>query len=146
MSGGREERRRSLRARRALDLCLYAGSATGVLLTVFVVVGFAAGGGWVAVKRLLFLAGFGLFGIAAFQLRPPPAHKRDRGAADDGAAGASGGREATPFERAVDRFRPRGGDALAPEDRVRPTLKLLAASLLTLGISFVMEVGFGVGP
>ncbi|MFC6993023.1 hypothetical protein ACFQH3_15625 [Haladaptatus sp. GCM10025707] len=88
----------SLRRQQTLDALVYIFAVTFVLFAVSYVLGFVLGSGWPGVKNMLFVLGFLAFGVAAFQLRPTAPWKDQNPS-----------RDATPFERLLDRITPLGG-------------------------------------
>lgn len=128
----------TFRARQALDALVYGFTVVAVLVVISALVSFPTGSGWVGVKTGLFVIGFLLFGLSSIQLWPTPPWKRD----DE--EGTTGEREETRFQAFVQRIPPLGRYGLAPDERLSPAAKLFVASVLTLLVSFVMEVGFGV--
>lgn len=125
----------SIRARQALDALVYASVLTMIVVVGAVAVSFVLGGSWVGVKFILFLVGIGLFGIGTFELRPtPPWRDEKRLPSPDRAV----------LQPAIERFPPLDRYGLRSGKQVPVGVKLLLASALILGVSFVLETAFGV--
>lgn len=142
----------SRRARQVLDALAYALAVAAVVFVVGAVVGFAAGGGLVTAKFVMFVVGLLLFGYGTFQLRPSPPWGTE--STEDGELKVTrnrpngtvvGSRDETRFQAAVQRLPPVSRYPLAPDDRLSDGAKLFLASLAVLAWSFVMETVFGVG-
>ena len=125
-------------ARQVLDALMYAVVWVITLVSVAAMVSFPLGGGWLGVKYILFFIGFLVFGISAIQLRPKPPWKHDDASSD------SGEREETRFQTFVQRFPPLGRYGLDPDDRLPAPAKLFVASIFSLVLSYILEVGFDI--
>lgn len=122
-----------------LDLLWYAVAVTVAATAVGFLVALTTGGGLVPVKYALFFIGFGLFGYASIVLWRSPSLDPDDGAGIDDPL-----RDRTPFESFLARVAPAVDEAVAPEERLSPPVKLFVASLLVLGFSLGMETLIGV--
>ena len=128
--------RLSHRLRVWVDAVGYALVLAVVVTTTAIVLGIATGGEFVRGKTLTFLGGWLLVGYATVRLWP----KRR----DPERESLSGTRR-TRFQRVVRAVPPvRWIRVPPPTDRVRPAGKTFLAGVLTLLVSLVMEVGFGV--
>lgn len=126
--------RRSVRV--WVDAVGYALVLTAVVTMAAVALGIATGGGFVRGKFLTFLGGWLLVGYATVRLWP------SRG--DEPGESLSGTRR-TRFQRIVRTVPPiRWVRPPSPTDRLRIAARLFIAGIMTLLVSVVMEVGFGV--
>ncbi|MFB6206644.1 MAG: hypothetical protein ABEJ05_08990 [Haloglomus sp.] len=120
---------------RVVDFLLWVGAASTAVVFVCGVPALALGGP-PAVKQVLFVVGFLLFGLASLGIQPSRPHR------DEQLVTAETDSEADLEARLQD---------LAPveerlpyDDRVGRDTKLFVTSLVVLAVSLVMEVGFGV--
>lgn len=123
----------------ALDLLLSAVFVAGIVIGVVLAGTVAVGGDFVTVKQLLFVIGLFVVGVSVVQLRSSIT-------IDD----ETQGRERRTTHR-TSRLRS-VFEKLLPEpwivsqsDRFSPSAKRVVAGLWILLVSFVMEVGFGIG-
>ena len=141
------------RVRTAVLVCLDVGSYAAVVAAVTAwlafVVGIATGGGFVRMKALLFVAGFGIMAYATARLWPTSPEELDRG----GIRGVSvpSGRSVpsprgrTRFESISRKLPPvRWVELPPPKHRLTPAGKLFWSSLGVLLVSFLMETVLGV--
>ncbi|MFC4359835.1 hypothetical protein ACFO0N_17965 [Halobium salinum] len=130
----------------AADALAYVVVLTGALFLVGSAFSLALGQGFVGTKYLLFFVGFGMFGYAAFLLRPKPPWKGD----NDGERAVSGAGETTeteaqdkPTHRLANRLLP-ANMRLPPDQRLSAGAKMLLAAIAVLATSYVMEAVFNV--
>lgn len=142
---------RSIWGRKALDAIIYAVAVTAIVVVVSIAISFALSGGWTGVKLILFIVGFGLFGIATFKLYPTAAWREsDR----NGSGSESGNKNSelvqtdrdneSRLQQAIHRVPPLDQYRLHPDERLSIGVKLFLASVLILLVSFLMESVFGV--
>lgn len=138
--GGEVGSRVRVGPRSVADLGLYAVVLTAVLTAVATVASLLFTGRLVAAKWLLFVAGFWLMALGAWKLRPPPAWR-------DGAGrfGLENSRGDGRLQGLVDRLPPLRAAPPVDAERFSDGTKLLTASVLTLAVSVLLELG-GVGP
>jgi hypothetical protein len=103
------------------------------------VVGYVVGGSLVAAKYAVFLVGVALFGIGSLGIQPTPSYKERKRVTleSDRQSG---------FEARLQRIPPLRGEWIPFDQRIGRNVKIFAASLVVLGVSLVMEFGFGVRP
>ena len=138
--------------RTAVRVCVDAGAYAVVVAAAATalafVVGVASGGGFVRMKALLFLSGFGLMAYSTARLWPTSTE--DVGPDRVGGATPAGGSVPTPtrqtrFESVARRLPPARWSRLPPADRrLTPAGKLFWGSVTVLLVSYVMEAAFGV--
>lgn len=155
---------RSLLARQALDVGVYAGLVVAATLVVAGVVGEALSAnagcgplhGLVIAKRIMFFLGFLVLGAGAFVMRPrsPIASGDSTDGADEGeedderrAVGPSAARRDDreggspgPVQRLVDRVVSGLSVHVPPNERVSTGWKVVAAGLTVLAVTVVMEL------
>jgi hypothetical protein len=131
----------SLRGRQALDAIVYAVVVTAIVGIVSIAISFVLGWGLVGVKFILFVVGFGLFGIATFKLRPTSPRRKDAG---NESSELSHSDNDSPLQRAIHRVLPLDLSELHPNDRLSDGTKLFLASVLMLVVSFLLESVFSV--
>lgn len=127
-----------VRGQQAVDALAYAAVLAGSVAAVGTALGLAFRGNLIAAKRLLFLAGFGLVGYAAFRLRPRSPWKRD-GARESGGRSRPRGLQATVARALPAAVRP------PPDRRLSAAAKLFVAGATMLLGSLFAEVVLGVG-
>ena len=136
-------------ARVCVDAGAYAVVVAAAATALAFVVGVASGGGFVRMKTLLFLSGFGLMAYSTARLWPTSTE--DVGA--DGVGGVAppaGGSVPTPtrqtrFESVARQLPPARWSRLPPADRrLTPAGKLFWGSVTVLLVSYAMEAVFGV--
>lgn len=126
---------------RVLEAIYWILSVTAMVVIGFGVVAFVFGDGLLTLKYLLFVVGFLLFGVASWSLwatsrrRPTIWPELDVGPDAD---------DEIWFERRLWSLPGLRGDWLPPRDRLVRRVKLFLASLVVLGISYALEVVFGV--
>jgi hypothetical protein len=128
------------------DALAYVVVLTGGLFLVGSVFSLALGQGLVGTKYLLFFVGFGMFGYAAFLLRPTAPWDRE----SDGESMAAGSGDTDeeeaqnkPTHRLATRLLP-AGMRLPPDQRLSAGAKMLLAAIAVLGTSYVLEAVFNV--
>lgn len=139
--------RHSIRGRQALEAIIYAVAVTVIVVIVSIVISFALSGGWVGVKLILFVVGFGLFGIATFKLRPTASWREN----DENGSGNKNSEllqmdsdNESRLQRAIYRVPPLDRYGLHPNERLSGGVKLFLASILVLVVSYLMEAVFDV--
>jgi len=131
-----------------LDAVALALSIAAVLLVPMIATSFAFGLDWYGVKLWLFLVGMVLFGLSLWMLRPDRPWNLDdddEGEEDDDTGppesiGSGVGR----FEATVHALPPLSWANVAPQHRASSGVRLLLASVLLFGLSYVMETVFSV--
>lgn len=129
------------------DAVAYVVVLTGALFLVGSAFSLALGQGFVGTKYLLFFVGFGMFGYAAFLLRPTPPWKREGDG--ESVVGAGSGETSEeeaqdkPTHRLASRLLPEGL-RLPPDQRLSAGTKMLLAAIAVLATSYVMEAVFNV--
>lgn len=128
--------RTAVLARTWASALTYAAVVAVTVAAAAIGVGIATGGGFVCGKRLVFFAGWILIGYATVKLWP-------RSMADlDGPTMSARG---TRFERIAWGIPPvRWIRRPAPTVRLRVGSKVFIAGIMTLGISLLMELAFGI--
>lgn len=124
---------------RAAEFVLWVAATAAVVVAVALLVGFAAGEGLLGAKYVLFFVGFLLFGLASLAIQPTPPHR------DEKRLSLKGDRE-NRLESAIQNVPPLTDVALPFDERVSRGVKLFVTSLVVLGVSAVLEFGFGVAP
>lgn len=120
---------------RVAEFVVWVLSVATVVVAVAATVGYAAGAG-VGAKYALFLVGAFLFGLGSLAIQPPSPSEEKRLTLDRP-------RE-NRFEAAIQRVPPLRGSRLPLEQRVDRDVKVLATSLVVLGVSAFLEFGLGV--
>ena len=135
-------------ARVCVDAGAYVVVVAAAATVLAFVVGVASGGGFVRMKTLLFLSGFGLMAYSTARLWPTSTE--DVGPDRGGVTPPAGGsvpvpREQTRFESVARRLPPARWSRLPPADRrLTPAGKLFWGSVAVLLVSYAMETVFGV--
>ncbi|WP_330631294.1 DUF7555 family protein [Halocatena halophila] len=124
-----------VRYRQLLDLLVYDGAITTIVLLVGLLVGLITGGGLVTAKFVLFVVGFVLLAIGTFKLRPRPPWK------DESRIPSM---DEQPLQIWLYDHWPLDSHGCRPPDRLPIGLKIMGAGVLVLVVSFVMESVFGV--
>jgi len=143
------------RIRTVALVCLDAGAYVAVVAAVTTclafLVGVATGGGFLRMKALLFVAGFGIMAYSTARLWPTSPDELDRGGVQgQGVSVPNGGsvpapRQRTRFESVARELPPLRWLELPPPERLpSPAGKLFWSSLGVLLVSFLMETVFGV--
>ena len=143
------------KVRTAALVCLDTGAYVAVVAAVTTclafVVGIATGGGFLRMKALLFVAGFGLMAYSTARLWPTSPDELDGGGVQgQGVSVPNGGsvpapRRRTRFESIARELPPlRWLGSPPPEHRLSPAGKLFWSSFGVLLVSFLMETVFGV--
>lgn len=133
-----------------LDAAAYAVVVGGALTVASAAFSLGSGGGLVGLKWTLFVVGTGLVGLAAVHLRPRRSERLRGGEAADADGTAEGGGtrdEGSLGRRLADAVSDRlpAGYRLPPNRRAPAGAKLFVAGVTVLGVSYVLEAGFGVG-
>ena len=132
-----------------LDTGAYAAVVAAVTTCLTFVVGIATGGGFLRMKALLFVAGFGIMAYSTARLWPTSPDELDRGRMR-GVTVPNGGsvpapRQRTRFESVAQELPPLRWLELPPPERLpSPAGKLFWSSFGVLLVSFLMETVFGV--
>ena len=143
----------SARARTAALVCLDTGAYVAVVAAVTTcvafVVGIATGGGFLRMKALLFVAGFGLMAYSTARLWPTSPDDLDRermqGVTVPNGGSVPAPRRRTRFESVARELPPLRWLELPPPERLpSPAGKLFWSSFGVLLVSFLMETVFGV--
>lgn len=122
---------------RLVEFLFWVATVAGVVVLACVGVGVAVGAGLVGAKYALFVVGFVLFGVGSLAIQPASPHREtERFTLDRGGE--------TMVEAAIQRLPPLDDARLPRERRVSRDVKLFAVSLVVLGVSVLLEVGFGV--
>lgn len=146
------EERLSVRLRIAglvcVDATVYVALVAAIVTSLAFVVGIATGGGFLRMKALLFVAGFGLMAYSTVRLWPSSPEDLERNTMS-GVSPAGGSIPAKPnetrFQRFVRRLPPlRWLRPPPPDHRVSPAGKLFWSSVVVLLVSYLMETVFGV--
>ena len=128
-------------ARVCVDAGAYAVVVAAAATVLAFVVGVASGGGFVRMKTLLFLSGFGLMAYSTARLWPTSTDDvgpdRVGGVAPPAGGSVPVPREQTRFESIARRLPP-------ADRRLTPAGKLFWGSVAVLLVSYVMEAVFGV--
>ena len=135
-------------ARICVDAGAYAVVVAAATTVLAFVVGVASGGGFVRMKTLLFLSGFGLMAYSTARLWPTSTDdvgpNRGRVTPPAGGSVPTHTRQ-TRFESVARRLPPARWSRLPPADRrLTPAGKLFWGSVAVLLVSYVMETVFGV--
>ncbi|MEF8807417.1 DUF7555 family protein [Natronomonas sp.] len=130
------------------DAAVYAAVVVVVTAVVAFVLGVATGGGFVRVKALLFLAGFGLMAYSTVRLWPGSPEDLEQNTMS-GVSPPGGSIPAAPnqtrFQAFVRRLPPlRWLRPPPPDRRLSPAGKLFWGSVGVLLLSYLMETVFGV--
>lgn len=137
----------------AVLVCLDTGSYVAVVAAATTVLAFllgvVTGGGFLRVKALLFLAGFGLMAYSTARLWPTSPEDlesgRLQGVTTDTGRSIPAPHQQTRFESMARRLPPARWARLPPADRrLTPAGKLFWSSLAVLVVSYLMESAFGV--
>jgi len=104
-----------------------------------IAVGYLVGGTLVAAKYAVFLVGVALFGIGSFGIQPTPSYKERKRVTLESD-------RQTGFEARLQELPPLRGAQIPFDQRIGRDKKVFAASLVVLGVSLVMEFGFGIRP
>lgn len=123
---------------RYVEFVFWVLAAAGFVVVVALVLGFAAGEGLLGTKYVLFVVGFLLFGLGSLGIQPTPPH-RDEPRLD------LDGEYENRLEAAIQDVPPLRDESLPYDARIARGPKLFVASLLVLGVSALLEFGFGVG-
>lgn len=131
-----------------VDTAVYAAVVVVVTAAVAFVLGVATGGGFVRMKALLFLAGFGLMAYSTVRLWPGSPEDLERNTMS-GVSPPGGSIPAAPnqtrFQAFVNRLPPLRWLRPPPPDwRLTPAGKLFWGSVGVLLLSYLMETVFGV--
>jgi hypothetical protein len=132
-----------------LDTVGYVAVVVAATACLAFVVGVATGGGFIRMKALLFVAGFGLMAYATARLWPTSPEDLDRSPVE-GVSVPEGGsvpapRHQTRFESIARSLPPaRWLDVPPSKHRLSPAGKLFWSSIGVLLVSFLMETVFGV--
>jgi hypothetical protein len=131
-----------------VDAAVYAVVVVAVTAVLAFVLGVATGGGFVRMKALLFLAGFGLMAYSTVRLWPGSPEDLERNRMS-GVSPPGGSIPAAPdqtrFQTFIRRLPPlRWLRPPPPDRRVSPAGKLFWASVGILLLSYLMETVFGV--
>lgn len=121
--------------RQVLDAFVYAVAVTAIAVIGSIAISFALGGNWLGVKYILFIVGIGLFGVGTLKLRPSAAWS-DREESHNS--------EETWLQARLQRVPPLDRYGIRPNDRLSNGVKLFLGSVLTLLVSFSLEVVFGI--
>lgn len=141
-----------VRLRVATRVCLdavgYVLAVVAIVTCLAFVLGIATGGGFIRMKALLFVAGFGLMAYATVRLWPSSPEDLERNMMS-GVSPAGGSIPATPnetrFQAFVRRLPPvRWVRPPPPDRRLSPAGKLFWSSVAILLVSYLMETVFGV--
>lgn len=124
---------------RLADFLFWVAAVAVVVVGAALVLGIAVGEGLLAAKYVLFVVGFLLFGLGSLAIQPAPPQKDER------RVSLEGGGE-TRLEAAIQEVPPLRDDHLPFDARVERGIKLFVASLVVLGVSVLLELGFGVRP
>ncbi|WP_136689869.1 DUF7555 family protein [Halorhabdus amylolytica] len=128
-------------ALRFVEFVYWVLTASGGIVLALAVPAFAVGDGLLSLKYALFVVGFLLFGVGSFAIQPSP---RGRGPLSRLFSLSVDGTSQFGFERRIQQVPPLDGESLPVADRVSRDVKVFVASLVLLGVSFVLEVGFDV--
>lgn len=131
-----------------VDAAVYAAVAVAVTAVVAFVLGVATGGGFVRMKALLFLAGFGLMAYSTVGLWPGSPEDLEQNTMS-GVSPPGGSIPAAPnetrFQAFVRRLPPlRWIRPPPPNRRLSSAGKLFWSSVAILLLSYIMETAFGV--
>lgn len=126
----------SRRLLRLVDVAVWVGAASGTVLAACAVPAVVLGDP-VVTKRLSFVVGVVLFGLASLAIQPERPHR-------DGELVDLGGDVEAGFEAWLHRVPPLADRRLPFDERVGRGGKLLATSLVVLAASLLLEVAFGV--
>jgi len=138
---------------RAVDLLLWVVVVAAAVIAVATVLAFTLGDGAVTLKYLLFVVGFLMFGAGSVGIQPEGFRKRvdpeTSGGVGESRVPSLGGLSTDSdsehdFEARIQQVPPLRGERLPLDDRVSRDWKLLASSLVVLGVSLLLEVGFDV--
>lgn len=119
-------------ALKVVDALLYGLAVTAVVAAAGAVVGAVRGSPLITAVYFLFWVGFLAMGLGTWKLRPEPPYKEET------RFSIADSRRETAFQRAIRRIPPLRGRELRPEDRFSDGAKLLVASAVMLGTSFLV--------
>ena len=125
-------------ARIWLDVAAYALAVALLALVLGVVLGIAFGGSLVLGKQLLFLGGWLLIAYATLRLWPTSPEDLEQEPHKTQT-------ERSRLQATVQRLPPVSWMRLpAPDNRIALAVKLFLAGIAVLGLSLMMEIGFGI--
>jgi hypothetical protein len=121
------------------EFVVWVVAVGGAVSASALVVGYVVGGSLVAAKYAVFLVGVALFGVGSLGIQPTPSYKERKRVTleSDRQSG---------FEARLQRVPPLRGERIPFDQRIGRNLKIFAVSLVVLGVSLVMEFGFGIRP
>lgn len=130
------------------DTVVYVVVVAAIVTLLAFVVGIATGGGFLRMKALLFVAGFGLMAYSTVRLWPSSPEDLERNKMS-GVSPVGGSIPATPnetrFQALIRQLPPlRWLRPPPPDSRVSPAGKLFWSSVAVLLVSYLMETVFGV--
>ncbi|WP_416838225.1 hypothetical protein [Haloferax sp. DFSO52] len=118
------------------EFALWVATVVAAIVGAFAVVSFVLGSGLLTLKYILFVVGFLLFGVGSFAIQPKsPRRDRKRVTLDSDSEYG--------FEARIQDILPSEG-RLPLEERVSRNTKLFVVSLVILGVSYLLEVGFDI--
>lgn len=122
----------------AIEFGLWVATVATIVVVLGGGVGYGLGGSLVGAKYALFVVGFLLFGVGTLAIQPPkPGGSRRWFSIEND--------EQTRLDAAIQRLPPLDEQPLPQERRIGNGAKLFVASLVVLGVSALLEFGFGVG-
>lgn len=122
---------------RLVELGVWVSAVTTTIVAVAAVPSFLLGTGLLTLKYVLFAVGVLLFGLASIAIQP----KRPR---RDSELVTTETADEYAFEARLQTLPPIAGRRLPFDDRISRDTKLFVVSLLVLGVSALLEYGFGV--
>ncbi|MDZ7746444.1 MAG: hypothetical protein U5K28_07990 [Halobacteriales archaeon] len=122
---------------RLVELAVWVTAVTAAIVAVAAVPSFLLGIGLLTLKFVLFVVGVLLFGLASVAIQPKRP-RRDRELVTMETADEYG------FEARLQQLPPLASRRLPFDDRIDRDTKLFVVSLLVLGVSALLEYGFGI--
>lgn len=132
-----------------LDVGAYVAVVAAATTAVAFLLGIVTGGGFLRMKALLFVAGFGLMAYSTARLWPTSPEDIDTGGMQgvtvENGRSIPAPNQQTRFESIARRLPPARWARLPPADRrLSPAGKLFWSSVAVLAVSYLMESLFGV--
>ena len=121
---------------RVVEFVLWVGTVATLVTGVSLILGFVIGGGLLMAKYAMFVLGFLLVGIGSLGLQPQRPHKDEKPLVLDTSQNR--------LEARIQELPPLRDEQLRFERRIGRAPKLFVAGLVVLGVSILLEFGFGV--
>ena len=119
-----------------IEFVLWVGTVATLTVSISLILGFAIGGGLLTAKYAMFVLGFILAGFGSIGLQPERPHKEEKPLNLDTSQNR--------LEVRIQELPPLQDEHLRFERRIGRAPKLFVTGLVVLGVSLLLEFGFGV--